>query len=91
MKAKGLLITTDGNARDVEFSGKIANLKELQELVGGYIEILWLRGGKALVVNEEGKIYGLPVNDRATYLIEEHGLSDVIVGNVVLMESKYID
>lgn len=91
MKAKGLLITPDGNANDVEFDGEFASLEELQKCVEGYIEILGLKGGKALVVNEEGKMNGLQINDRATYIIGEHGIDDIIVGNALLIESKYID
>jgi|LauGreDrversion4_2_1035121.scaffolds.fasta_scaffold557748_2 hypothetical protein len=91
MKAKGLLITTDGNATDIEFDKKFVSLEELQKCVEGYIEILWLRGGKALIVNEEGKLDGLPINDRATYIIGEHGINDTIVGNALLIETKYID
>jgi hypothetical protein len=51
MKAKGLLITAEGEQRDITFKNKLASLSELQEYVGGYIEIVWLRGGKILVVN----------------------------------------
>ena len=90
MKAKGLLITAEGEQRDITFKNKLASLSELQEYVGGYIEIVWLRGGKILVVNEEGKINGLPINMNATYIIGEHGMDDNIVGNAILMESKYI-
>lgn len=37
-------------------------LPALQALVGGYIEVVWLRPGLALVCNEEGKLLGLRRN-----------------------------
>lgn len=37
-------------------------LATMQKLVGGYIEVVSMGGGVALVVNEEGKLIDLPVN-----------------------------
>lgn len=53
------------------------DLATLQGLVGGHIEVVSMGDGVALVLNEEGKLTGLPVN---------FGLGhDVIVGNVVFV------
>ena len=38
------------------------DLETLQNLVGGYIELVRMGGGVGLIVNEEGKLNGLPVN-----------------------------
>lgn len=47
------------------FIREISNtLTALQDLVGGYIETLTLGGGIVMIVNEEGKILGLPLNFR---------------------------
>ena len=58
-------------------------LKYLQELVGGYIEICPTREMKEknilMIVNEEGKLNGLPVNFKIP--------GDTIVGTVVFMSS----
>ena len=37
-------------------------LKALQQEVGGYIEVITLPYGAALICNEEGRILGLPDN-----------------------------
>lgn len=37
-------------------------LATFQSLVGGYIEVLSMGDGVGLIVNEEGKLIGLPVN-----------------------------
>ena len=41
-------------------------LEELQRLVGGYIERVPMSNGKSMYVNEEGKLNGLPYNEKAT-------------------------
>jgi len=89
-KANGKLFTTDGRIVDVTFSSTHAQLREMQDLVGGYIEVLWLKDGNVLVVNEEGKINGLDYNETATEVIQENGMDDIIVGNAILMESRYL-
>lgn len=63
---------------------KYFSLKELKEIVGGYIEIVNL-GDDYMVVNEEGKLIGLPFNLNATIVyqistkIGEHIVGDVLV------------
>lgn len=63
------------------------SLKELKEIVEGYIEIVYLKDGRLMVVNEEGKLLGLPVNHNASNLVDWR---DVIVGNVLVCDSKEI-
>lgn len=66
-------------------NGKDFSYEELREIVGGYIEILHLEDGRLMVVNEEGKLYHLPVNMQATHL---YGY-EIIVGDVlVCVESQ---
>jgi hypothetical protein len=90
-KAIGTLITSSGNIKEIVFSKKMVTLKEMQECVEGYIEFVWLSDGKILVVNEDGKIQGLEQNHVATSIIMEHGINDHIVGNALLIDSKYVD
>jgi len=90
-KAKGTLITTDGNSKEITFKGKMVTLEEMQKCVEGYIEMLWLKDGKILIVNEEGKIDGLPVNDQASIIVNDQGIYDIIVGNALLIDSKFVD
>ena len=43
-------------------------LKEAQDFVGGYVECITWPNGDLLIVNEEGKLMGLPLNPEATML-----------------------
>ena len=43
-------------------------LKEAQAFVGGYVECITWPNGDLLIVNEEGKLMGLPLNPEATML-----------------------
>ena len=72
---------------DEEF-GHIANisntLENLQKIVGGKIETLYLGHGLILIVNEEGKLLGLEPNFRL-----EHGaFADVIVRTAIVVGQK---
>lgn len=57
---------------DIEVSDfTINDLSDIQKAVGGYIEVIYhdTTGVKCLVVNEEGTIIGLPVNNRASRML----------------------
>ena len=74
-------------------NGKYWSLKELQIAVGGCIQILPLKYGQALVIDEEGKIKNRPLNITATKLSKEYyGINSAqyIVGDVVLTEWSMI-
>ena len=43
-------------------------LKEAQDFVGGMVECVTWPNGDLLIVNEEGKLMGLPLNPEATML-----------------------
>ena len=43
-------------------------LKEAQDFVGGMVECVTWPNGDLLIVNEEGKLMGLPLNPEATLL-----------------------
>ena len=62
----------------------------MQEVVGGYIEFLYLKDNLVMVVNEEGKMVGLPFNARATQLIKENNINDIIVGDVLVINKNLI-
>lgn len=73
--------------------GDSLDLKEMQKIVEGHIETVptvlakeWSREedvGTVLIVNEEGKLQGLRVNQWATDISALY--NDVIVGNAILM------
>lgn len=78
------------------YPGDSLDLKTLQEIVEGNIETVptalageWSHEqgvGLTLIINEEGKLLGLPVNQLATDMA--YIFNDVIVGNAVLMGTK---
>ena len=62
-------------------------LKELQELVGGYIEVVRTIDGRFMVINEKGKLHRLPLNKQATR-VYQHGLVDPIVGPALIVDTR---
>ena len=62
------------------------DLKPLQELVGGYIETIPING-ITMIINEEGKLKGLPVN----FLMVGNGYAQAIVGPVIFCRSEGFD
>jgi hypothetical protein len=72
---------------------KPPTLEELQELVGGYIEVAYAPNGDQIIMDEEGKLKNKPINWEAT----EHWLGkkenyaiypDVIVGDVIILSGN---
>ena len=72
-------------------NGKHYTLEELQEAVGGYIQLLPIPDGQSpkrvVVMNEEGRLHGLPRNDIAS---QAFGSDALIVGTVVVCPSRMI-
>jgi Domain of unknown function (DUF3846) len=82
------LINCDGSAREVlPDNGSDFSLKELQTLVGGYIQIIHLPDGRILGMDEEGKRKQKPYNQVGTLLGQLAGIAthDFLVGDVLLM------
>jgi len=63
----------------VVFDKQSPSLKEAQEIVGGYVELVNLNGGDAMLVNEEGLLQELPYNDKASFLADRLVVGDVCV------------
>lgn len=65
------------------------SLDALQNLVGGMIEFVYFSDGSALMVDEEGKIKGKPVNDTATAICIAKGRwGDSIAGDAVFFSAE---
>ena len=70
------------------------NLKEAQEFVGGMVEGITFPNGDYLIINEEGKMIGLPLNPeattlwRATFTKDKYafGYDDFVVGPAILIK-----
>lgn len=90
MKAK--IYKADGSIIDVKpNNGTDFSLEELQEIVGGYIEIVGLMDNEIMVINEEGKLIDLPFNETATQMYQEvDGFYDYIAGDVLVCDSSMV-
>ena len=80
----------------IEDSKHEPNLKAAQEFVGGYVEGITFPNGDYLIINEEGKLMNLPLNEIATGLWREtftkdkyaFGYDDFVVGPAILIKAK---
>tara|TARA_R100001463_G_scaffold56773_2_gene108907 strand:- start:1531 stop:1800 length:270 start_codon:yes stop_codon:yes gene_type:complete len=87
---KAQLINTYGDVKSVKpNNSKTFSLKELQEYVDGYIQIVKTRDDRIMIMNEEGKNNNLPYNEIATSLYI-YGKHDVVVGDVLVMDKELI-
>ena len=76
-----ILYTQPGSAFIVEpANGKTWTLAEMQEYVGGSVEMVRLRDGKVMLVNEAGRMAGLKPNLCAALA------GQTIVGNVLVCD-----
>lgn len=70
-------------------SDRRPTLEEAQTLVGGYVQLIGLSGGRQMLVDEDGLLKRLPTNPEATAEVVGEGvLVDVqrgIVGDVVIL------
>ena len=81
------IIKADGRKIETQpKNGRDFKLEELKKIVGGYIEIVTLSDNKIMVINEEGKVNGLPINIIATQLFGY----DIIVGDVLVCNSDEV-
>lgn len=83
MKSKEIIWTKPNQLASIVTHGE-PTLEEMQEYVGGWIEIVRVKfEGKDcdMVVNEEGKLLGLPVNHFASIVAQQ-----TIVGNAILVK-----
>lgn len=72
-------------------NGTTFELEEMQEIVGGYIEIIRLNDGRIIIVNEEGLLQGLPVNIEATNILRrDHSTTQYIVGNAIVCDDDMV-
>lgn len=94
-----ILIRPEGRSRLIPCDdGDTCTLRTMQTLVDGPIEVTeshlgpcWSRepvDGIRLIVNEEGKLRGLPLNRKATELLREYGSRDALVGAVLLAAAR---
>ena len=96
-----LIIDTDGEETHVESKEK-PTLGEMQETVKGYIEVVHcLHEGeeRQMIINEEGKLINLDVNEKATRMFKDflnsnpyfNGGQDYIVGKTMILKNFELD
>ena len=73
-------------------NGKKYQLAELQEIVGGWIQVCQGDDGNILIIDEEGKLKGKDLNERATQWYRTHVYrGDYIVGDALLCKEGRIE
>lgn len=84
------ILKSNGSIEEVVPSnGRAYTLDELQKIVGGYIEMVTPnKGSKIMIVNEEGKLYRMPLNVKATNWIRRRGVLDFVVGDALIIEEE---
>ena len=92
------------NTQDAEFK-MIVNKKDepdykaVSKFVGGMVEVVQLPNGDLLLLNEEGKLMGLPLNEKASKLWKETfdndnyitGRNDFVVGPAILIKKQALN
>lgn len=81
-----LLYRTDGTKERITPPSGEFSLEEMQTLVGGYIEIVRTIDDRFMVIDEEGKLKGKPLNIDATRLYL-YGRQDPIVGEAIVADT----
>jgi hypothetical protein len=92
------LIKVDGTETEVEGTGakrksgkRTIPWEQARDVLGGYIERLPVANRQVILLDEEGKLKGLPINRKATRLMfERYGADcgDVIVGDVLVTRGE---
>ena len=73
--------------------------KAVSDFVGGMVEAVSFPNGDLLLLNEEGKLMGLPVNEKATALWRKHftkethsfGYDDFVVGPAIVIQKDALN
>ena len=99
MKKKNTLSTDANEFVIIDDVKNEPDLKAAQDFVGGYVEGITFPNGDYLIINEEGKLMGLPLNLEATALWRETfdndnyitGRDDFVVGPAILIRAKALD
>ena len=92
MKAK--INTTASEFKLIANKKDEPNYKKVSEFVGGMVECITFPNGDLLLINEEGKLIGLPLNPEATALWRATfdndnfvtGRKDFVVGPAILIK-----
>ena len=86
--------TTEPEFRVITKTEDEPDLKKAQDFVGGMVECITFPNGDLLIINEEGKLIGLPLNPEATLLWKMTfdndnyitGRKDIVVGPAIYIK-----
>jgi hypothetical protein len=90
---KIIKVTAKQTFEVVEITGQ-PSLQLMRDLIGGHIEHVLpkrLPGPYCMIVDEEGRLKGLPINWYASLLYETDIHGTPIVGDILLMKDAWID
>lgn len=92
LKPNGERIDVVPRARGGELNPSTFSLTEMQDIVGGYIQIVNLTDEVFMVVDEEGKFKDYDYNQKATEMVQKcFNTRDYIVGTVLVCSSDMIE
>lgn len=77
------IIRSTGEVEEVTLSEDIA---DIQKIVGGFVEMICLPDKRLMLVDEDGKMKGLPINKVATEMYAPQW--DTVVGDVIVCTRK---
>ena len=90
---KNVIVHPGGYTEDLTDPGEDGySLRELREIVGGYIEIVSATHGRIAVIDEEGKLKDKEFNALATQMAGEDNLrpGDHLVGTVLFCQPEHV-
>ena len=91
--SRAVVVTAEYKVENVApANGCDFSLEELQKIVDGYIEVVWLNNGKIMVVNEEGAFSKQPNIIATTYAQMNGGIADndTIFGDVLRCDTDMV-
>ena len=99
MKKKNTLSTDANEFVIIDDKKNEPTLKAAQDFVGGYVEGITFPNGDYLIINEEGKLMGLPLNEKASKLWKDTfdndnyitGRNDFVVGPAILIKKQALN
>ena len=86
------IIKVTGDTKQVEpQNGTDFTLEELKSIVGGYIQIAYLRDGEIMVIDEDGKLKGKDLNLQASLRYRRDvNPYDSVVGDVLICKTSQV-
>ena len=91
--------TTEAEFKVITDKKDEPDYKAVSKFVGGMVEVVQFPNGDLLLLNEEGKLMGLPLNEKASKLWSETfdndnyitGRDDFVVGPAILIKKQALN